>query len=203
MMSHSPLASGSEGRLLNYSELLETLWHICVGAQISAGTDQRTNPIQVHAMPCADHAPKYRKAYSSKTTGSVTPCSHTVHARFPTTARSSRGVVENPGFPKPPHHPFSCAVLLSQRHWTSEATGRSTTDCARELRYPQSSCSKPASHICHHPIFVCMCHFVYTLRSLAAYSSISFSVGKLISSSFCAYGVGTSAPVTRTGGAFR
>lgn len=40
-----------------------------------------------------------------------------------------------------------------------------------------------------------------TRRSLAAYCAIIGSCGKLISSNFCAYGVGTSAPVTLTAGA--
>ena len=43
----------------------------------------------------------------------------------------------------------------------------------------------------------------YTLSSLAAYSAIILSWGKLISSKPCAYGVGTSAPVILTAGASR
>ncbi len=46
-------------------------------------------------------------------------------------------------------------------------------------------------------------HLLHTRKSLAAYFAIVSSCGNAISSSFCAYGVGTSAPVTLTAGASR
>lgn len=50
---------------------------------------------------------------------------------------------------------------------------------------------------------VCQNAAVQTRNSLAPYCAIKSSDGKLMFSSACAYGVGTSAPVTRTAGASR
>ena len=50
---------------------------------------------------------------------------------------------------------------------------------------------------------VCQIATVQTRNNLAPYCAIKSSDGKLMFSSACAYGVGTSAPVTRTAGASR
>ena len=58
--------------------------------------------------------------------------------------------------------------------------------------------SKPSS-TCHYPYKLP----AHSLNSFAAYPTITSTCGKAISSNFKAYGVGTSAPVTLTGGAFK
>ena len=50
---------------------------------------------------------------------------------------------------------------------------------------------------------VCQSAIVQTRNNLAPYCAIKSSEGKLMFSSACAYGVGTSAPVIRTAGASR
>lgn len=93
---------------------------------------------------------------------------------------------------------LSCLPFLSE---FSPDTSHKTSEFSRDISKFFLRHLPPMTLI--HAFSSCLLLLHTNFRSLAAWSSIVSTWGKAISSSFCAYGVGTSAPVTRWAGASR
>lgn len=87
---------------------------------------------------------------------------------------------------------LSCLLFLSE---FSPDTSHKTSEFSRDISKFFLRHLPPMTLI--HAFSSCLLLLYTNFRSLAAWSSIVSTWGKAISSSFCAYGVGTSAPVTR------